>query len=578
MNSSIEEFVDLLKDNQRKNHVVLLSGNIYDIIMFGSHSFFDAADFILNITGIKFPNALRYDIFSGLSVARGEEDEIAGKMGLSKSSGSQDPLVQALRQSGISRESKFPQNPIEVFLCLDRFFSSDEVKPTIVLVEYANAVVSGSCDNLMQTNRQLSVALTKWARNHEIRKRGHIIVLLCRNPFTLDKEILQRVHEILQIRLLKPDYEARKQIFMGSGVDVANSHILGLASSGLALKELANLKNRSVDDIFNFKKKILSDEYGDLLEVMQAKHGFEAIGGLEKNISELRKVVLYIREGKTELVPQGIRFDGPPGTGKTLIAEALAKEAGLNCVRSKDIKNKFVGESERRMSEFEMALRDLLPVLWFIDEIDQAQISRGSFEGDSGTSRALFKKRLELMSDSTLRGKVLVVMATNRPDLLDPAMKRPGRCDLAMPFLPFSEKELALICKAAFKQFPQMKSGIQDWLPYAKICNGCSGADMIEVVRRAWKHACECDREEIVAEDMEWAIDDYKPRVYDRAEIIRMSLLAVVECTSKSLLPDDWEERAKHWHKELFGNTSGADHNVSKSDLFIGPWTSKALN
>lgn len=588
MNKSIEEIVDLLKDDERKNHVILLSGNIYDNIVLGNHLFSDAADFLLKITGkisgtttIKFPNALRYDIFSGLTVARGEEDEIADKMGISKSSEPQDPLIQALRQNGISRESKFPRKPFEAFSCIDSFFSSDEAKPTIFLVEDVENILSmtnfNSHENLSLTD-QLSTALTKWARNREIKSKGHIIVLLCRSASNLDEEILQRVHEILQIRLPKPDFEARSKFFVKSGVDDLRARILGSASSGLALKELQNIKEKSIDEVFGLKKKILNDEYGDVLEIMETRHGFEAIGGLDKNIQELKKIVRYIREGKTELVPQGIRFDGPPGTGKTLAAEALAKESGLNFVKMRDIKSKWVGESEKRMTMFIDAVKDLAPVVVFVDEIDQAQTSRTSFDGDSGTSRSLFKKILECMSDPSLRGKVLWVMATNRPDLLDPAMKRPGRCDLAMPFLLFNEKELALICKAAFKQFPQMKSGIEDWLPHAKKCNGYSGADMIEVVRRAWKNAHECDRSEITAEDMKWAISDYRPRVYDKAEITRMSLLAIVECSSKSLLPDDWEERAHKLFEELTGAPPKTKNDIFEKGFFLGPWTSKELN
>jgi hypothetical protein len=120
---------------------------------------------------------------------------------------------------------------------------------------------------------------------------------------------------------------------------------------------------------------------------------------------------------------------GPAGTGKTAMAEAVAKEAGINCVilNPARIFGKYVGDTERNLDRALYAILAMAPVLVFIDEIDQS-VSRGA-SGDSGVSNRFFKRLMEFMSDTSHRGKVVFLAASNRPDLMDPALRRPGRFD-----------------------------------------------------------------------------------------------------------------------------------------------------
>ncbi len=224
---------------------------------------------------------------------------------------------------------------------------------------------------------------------------------------------------------------------------------------------------------------------------------------------------------------------------------AFAKEAGVNFVKPMDIQTMWLGESEKRMTKFMDAIKDLTPLVVFIDEFDQNQSSRGAFEGDSGVGRRLFKKTLEIMSDISLRGKILWIFATNRPDLIDSAIKRPGRCDLIIPFLPPDKHQLALICKAAFKQYPEMKSKIKNWTPYANQCEGYSGAQMVEVIRRGWERANDMGRHSIENEDMTWAYHDYQPQIQQNSDIERMTLLSLMECSSRDLRPENWKKVIK---------------------------------
>lgn len=562
MDRNIAELVDTIKS--REAHLVVLSGNVYDQVRWGTQTFSDAPAFIAELTAKKFPWCISYDLFSGMKILRGDKKAVSQALGI-KQQQPNDPnadLVNALKKAKMIGDSDLPVNPLEAFPCFDKLLG-ESVAPTVIVIDYADTLVPRGVQNLnRQTERVLGIALTKWSRSPVVRKNGHLIVLVSRHASDLDDLVLDRSMLGVQIRIPKPDEDARTILFVEKGLKSSGAATLGKATAGLSFHDLERIARvctpdaataALLDQVFALKQKVLRDEYGDLVEIMHLRNGFESIGGLEKPIAKLKQVAKAMRAGKTTLVPQGILFMGPPGTGKTVLAEAFAKESGLNFVKPLDIKSMWVGESERRMSRFLDAVRDFAPVVVFIDEFDQNQGARGGFDGDSGVSRSLFKKMLEIMSDTSLRGKVLWILATNRPDLIDSAMKRPGRCDLRIPFLPPGKRELELICAAALRQYPEMKADIKNWEPYAERASGFSGADMIEVVRRAWEHANEADREKIIEEDMEFALSDYKQQALDRPTQLRMTILALLECSSQSLMPDNWQEIIADHIEELTG-------------------------
>lgn len=565
MKKEIRELIDVIKG--KNNHLLIVSGNIYDLVVCDSQKFSDAQEFLSELTKKKFPQLISYDLFSGISVIRGDVNEISAAMGLRQPETPKtvnENLVQALKKAKMMfNPSQFPVNPLEAFTCFDRLLGNKESKPTAIIIDYADAVVPAQLQGLSgQLNRSLGIALTKWSRSVKIRERGHLIVLLCRRSSDLDEGVLDRVFQGVQVRIPKPDLADRVKFLKEKKLPENLISLVSKVASGLSLNDLEKISSHcsrvrgeeaALEAVFSIKEKVLRDEYGDLLEIIQPAFGFEAIGGLEKSIAKLQVIADAMRRGETSIVPQGILFMGPPGTGKTALTEAFAKEASLNFVKPLDIKSMWLGESERRMTAFINALKDLSPVAVFIDEFDQSQGKRGGFEGDSNVSKNLFKKMLEVMSDTSLRGKILWIMATNRPDLIDPAIKRPGRCDLRIPFLPPDVNQLALICKSAFVQYPDMRTEIEDWPPYVNRCLGYTGADMIEVVRRAWERANELKKKKITEAEMDWACGDYQPQILDKRMVAIMTLIAIIECSSKNLLPENWEKVAGDCYEELTG-------------------------
>lgn len=550
----------------RKNHFIILHGNVYDHVPFLGKKFVDVVDFITNNDSSKvaFPWCITYDIFSGVSVLRGNQKDILSLMGFKpeeKQKGTNAELIKALKEARGETDKQFPLEPEKIFPCFDMLLKKAEsIKingqtPKILLViDYVDSLIPAGQQNSRLLERMLTVGLTKWAKSPQIREAGHVVILVARQATNLDDTILDRIFESVQIRVPKPDEQERTEFFEKS--KIGNAIYFSKATAGLALKDLQNIQlkddlDETLNGIFDLKQKILKEEYSDVLEVMKPRFGFEAIGGLEHLVKEFKFITKAMREGNNALTPMGVLMMGPPGTGKTAICEALAKDAGVNFVKPVDLKSMWVGESERRATKFYSALKDLAPVIVWIDEIDQYQKQRDGFDGDSGVSSGLFKKMLEFMSDTELRGKILFMFATNRPDLLDSAFKRDGRCDLRVALLPPDINQLALICKSAFRQYPEMRSDITDWKEYLGVCEGYNGANMVEIVRRAWVYCCKNGRNNIIDKDMKWAIQDYIPQRADQKDIAKMALISIESCSSNSLLPENWKDLQKQYQEAM---------------------------
>ena len=173
----------------------------------------------------------------------------------------------------------------------------------------------------------------------------------------------------------------------------------------------------------------------DYTEKADSRVSYEDIGGLERELRSVREMVeIPLRYGEIFdrlgiQAPKGLLLYGPPGTGKTLIARAIAGEAKLHFIRinGPEIIQKFYGDSEARLREiFEEATRKA-PSVIFIDEIDAIAPKRADVVGD--VEKRVVAQLLALMDGTVPRGHVLVIGATNVPEMIDPALRRPGRFD-----------------------------------------------------------------------------------------------------------------------------------------------------
>lgn len=236
--------------------------------------------------------------------------------------------------------------------------------------------------------------------------------------------------------------------------------------------------------------------------------GFGEIGGLAEQVRELREVIelpltnpeLFLRVGIK--APKGVLLYGPPGTGKTLLARALASNINgtfLKVVASA-IVDKYIGESARIIREMFGYAKDHQPCVIFMDEIDAIGGSRFS-EGTSA-DREIQRTLMELLNqldgfDSL--GSVKIVMATNRPDILDPALLRPGRLDRKIEIpLPNEASRLDIL---KIHAAGITKRGDVDYESVAKLADGFNGADLRNICTEAGLFAIRQDRDFVLEED-----------------------------------------------------------------------------
>uniref|UniRef100_A0A1I7Z3T9 AAA domain-containing protein n=1 Tax=Steinernema glaseri TaxID=37863 RepID=A0A1I7Z3T9_9BILA len=240
---------------------------------------------------------------------------------------------------------------------------------------------------------------------------------------------------------------------------------------------------------------------------------YTEVGGLAEQIRELREVVelplvnpdLFKRVGITP--PKGCLLYGPPGTGKTLLARAVASQLDCNFLKvvSSAIVDKYIGESARMIREMFNYARDHQPCIVFMDEIDA--IGGRRFSEGTSADREIQRTLMELLNqmdgfDSL--GKVKIIMATNRPDTLDPALLRPGRLDRKIEIpLPNEQSRLEVLKIHASKI---TKHGEIDYEAVVKLSDGFSGADLRNVCTEAGLFAIRAEREYVIDEDFMKAV------------------------------------------------------------------------
>merc|ERR1719238_2563961 len=240
---------------------------------------------------------------------------------------------------------------------------------------------------------------------------------------------------------------------------------------------------------------------------------YSSVGGLNEQIRELREVIelplinpeLFQRVGIK--APKGVLLYGPPGTGKTLLARAVANniDAAFLKVVASAIVDKYIGESARLIREMFGYAKDHQPCIIFMDEIDA--IGGRRFSEGTSADREIQRTLMELLNQ--LDGfenlnKVKIIMATNRPDVLDPALLRPGRLDrkieIALP------NEVARMEVLKIHAAPITKHGDIDYEAIVKLSDGFNGADLRNVCTEAGLFAIRAEREYVIDEDFMKAV------------------------------------------------------------------------
>ncbi len=248
---------------------------------------------------------------------------------------------------------------------------------------------------------------------------------------------------------------------------------------------------------------------------------YEDVGGLDREIQRVREMVelplrhpsLFKRLGIDP--PKGVLLRGPPGCGKTLLAKAVANESEAHfiSINGPEIMSKFYGESEKKLRKIFIEAEEKSPSIVFIDEIDAIAPKRETVTGE--VERRVVAQLLALMDGLHGRGKVIVIGATNRPNSLDPALRRPGRFDREIEIKVPNEKGRREVFQIHTRNMPlDKKMSIKE---YSQITHGYVGADISAVCREAAMSA----------------LRRYLPKIDLESEFIDPDILEQIQVTRK---------------------------------------------
>jgi transitional endoplasmic reticulum ATPase len=288
-----------------------------------------------------------------------------------------------------------------------------------------------------------------------------------------DLEALAKEAAIRALRRILPEMDLEAE---NIPAEVLNKIIVRMSDFQEALKEVEPSAMREV-----------------LVEVPDIK--WDDIGGLEGVKEELREAIEWplkypeLFAQMNAVPPKGLLLYGPPGTGKTLLAKAAANESEANfiSVKGPELLNKYVGESEKAVREVFRKARQASPCIIFFDEIDSVAPVRGSGAGDSNVTERVISQFLTEMDGLEELRNVVIIAATNRPDIVDPALLRPGRFDRMLLVPPPDLEARKQIFRIHTKKTPLAEDVKLDEL--ARKTEGYTGADIASICNTAIMHS-----------------------------------------------------------------------------------------
>ena len=407
------------------------------------------------------------------------------------------------------------------------FLKAEETEPSIIFIDEIDSIAPKREEVQGEVERRVVAQLLTLMDG--LKERGHVIVIGATNRIDAVDPALRRPGRFdREINIGVPDKKGRKEILsihtrgmpLGMDEDKKNDFLDEIASLtyGFVGADLAALSRESAMNALRRylpeidldkpipteileKMQVTEDDFREALKAIEPSSLREVtvevpnitwgdIGGLESVKSELRESVelpllkpdvfkkLGIRAAK------GFLLYGPPGVGKTLLAKAVANESNANfiSVKGPEVLSKWVGESEKAVREIFKKAKQVAPTIVFLDEVDSIAPRRGQY-GDTGVTERIVNQLLTSLDGIEVLQGVVVLAATNRPDIIDPGLLRAGRFD-KMIYIPAPDATSRLkILEVHTKQMPLKKDvSIED---IAQKTEGYVGADLENLCREA---------------------------------------------------------------------------------------------
>ena len=534
------ELVDLYESNATTQFV--LHGNVNDRLLLGSENgakLGSLPDFLEEILLPGFDIVLTYDLGNGLRVERGGEFF------------TQWPTFK--------ERGSMPRKPRESVELLTRFLRYcgnlkrlKKANPQVaVIIKAAHLVIPSLQGGLNYDLNAMALLVRDWASETLINEVNHASFLISENlndlhplivtnPRTASIQVpLPSANELEQaMGALLPTHQVALEEYVDS-LGLPAAQLTGTTLSALEglLKRKQHKKEALMpDDLAGLKKELVEKDCNGLIEFIESERTLDDVYGQEAVKEWIRQDVSLWQQGDISAMPMGYLLCGPVGTGKTYMVECLAGEAGVPVVKFKNFRDKWVGSTEGNLEKIFSLLHALGRCVVFVDEADQALGKRDSGAGDSGVSGRVYSMMAKEMSSRENRGRILWILASSRPDLIEVDLKRPGRVDVKIPLFPSTTAEegfflIRALCKKQKVDLP--KTALEELKPLIpKLVTPGAAESLAIKVYRLMKTR---DLEPIPA--LKDCLDEYQNPV--PAEILQAQIrLAVEEASDLSFVPE----------------------------------------
>jgi hypothetical protein len=447
----------------------ILYGNVHDRMAVGS-GLVNLAGYLETDLLAAFQVVLTYDLGNGLTIERGGDFiERWGGANLEKLPREPLPAIHYL-----SRYLRYLGNLRSLGRPLGRSAGRDTPENVAVILRGIDHLVPA--DGAGFEHGSLTSILREWSSEAPFTDLPFVSILIADNLNDVEPTVAFNAHAA-RIRVPLPDAAALERALTllksqqaKAFAPEANLAQLAAALVGVtvsALESLIKIRDHSnqvlgAADLTRIKKELVERDSAGLVEFIESKRTLDDYHGQDALKRWLRQDITLWHAGDLKALPMGYLLCGPVGTGKTFLVECLAGEAGAPVVKLKNFRDRWVGSSEGNLEKIFRLVRALGRCMVFIDEADQTLGRRESGSGDSGLSGRLYAMIAQEMADTANRGRVLWLLASSRPDLIEVDLKRPGRVDVKVPLLPTATPaESATLIAALAKRYGLQLSDIE---------------------------------------------------------------------------------------------------------------------
>ena len=529
----------------------ILYGNVRDLVPStddnGKRTYVSVQEFLLSELFASRDLVIFYDRSSGIHFADKES-----QTDFNRALSGYDTIF------GTDYAQKLPKDPVRVLAVLQNYFRIRlaDGKRIACIIDYAETVIPMAEASMYSAeDRNALVFLQKWAHDPLFLSSDFTIALITQNLTELNQQIVQSPYTA-EIQIPIPDEKSRLEYVnhyleglesdWGQHSEV-DAHALANNTAGLGYIQLRSILADVIENhtsltyevLSKMKKEFIEAEAYGMLEFMETDLSLDMVAGHAMAKDHLRAAARALKAGRPDVMPMGYLVSGPVGTGKTFSIMCFAGEIGVPMVKLKNFRSQWQGQTEANLEKILTLLQAMTPVAVMIDEADAALGNRDA-GGDSGVSKRVFGQIAQFMSQSKNRGKVIWFLLTARPDYMPVDLKRQGRAEehIAL-FYPSTRQEREELLTVMLK-----RTGVDismSEIPVA-LLNGertFSGADMEALLTRAKFRAASTSRSKgkVTLKILQEVVDDFMPPTYP-LEVELQTLVAVLECTSKALLPE----------------------------------------